>query len=275
MKKVFISGSIKIKRLPEVALQSLENIIRKKMYVLVGDAFGVDALVQKFFSDRNYFNISIYTIKNKPRNLLNPNFKCQYIDWKISDEYLHLTESEKKQVEYSERKKQTFKDLAMVKDTDYIFAIWDGKSEGTKNNILNGMKKGKQSKVILNDVILPREKRTPEVVKNIYEKNVGINFNELKRRMDTRLGEEDVAPIELLKKESDLQNYYPYSTKTFLKETEGYSDFLIPVSYRGKTSLNYKPDIIEKLVFDYREVLSKIQGRKQGMLEEQLFSILN
>ena len=43
-KKVFISGSISIKRLPKEALKSIGKIISKKFEILVGDAKGVDSL---------------------------------------------------------------------------------------------------------------------------------------------------------------------------------------------------------------------------------------
>jgi len=43
-KKVFISGSISIKKLPKEAQKSIDNIINKGFEILVGDAKGVDSL---------------------------------------------------------------------------------------------------------------------------------------------------------------------------------------------------------------------------------------
>ena len=46
--KVFISGSISIKSLPQAAIQKIDNIMAKDLTVLIGDANGVDRIVQEY-----------------------------------------------------------------------------------------------------------------------------------------------------------------------------------------------------------------------------------
>jgi len=48
MMSVFISGSISIRMLPPVVIETLERIMANQLEILVGDASGVDALVQKY-----------------------------------------------------------------------------------------------------------------------------------------------------------------------------------------------------------------------------------
>lgn len=43
--KVFISGSISIKQIPEKAKESLSKIIQRNFTVLIGDADGIDILI--------------------------------------------------------------------------------------------------------------------------------------------------------------------------------------------------------------------------------------
>ncbi len=73
--KVFISGSISIKKLPTKIKESILKIIDKNLEILVGDASGVDSLVQDFAKEKGYFNVTIYTIEEKPRYQADNRFK--------------------------------------------------------------------------------------------------------------------------------------------------------------------------------------------------------
>ena len=59
-KKIFISGSIKIRVLPDAIKEKLEAICQKNEQVLVGDADGVDSLIQNFFV-KEHIEILQYT----------------------------------------------------------------------------------------------------------------------------------------------------------------------------------------------------------------------
>lgn len=119
--KIFIAGPREINELDENIIKKLKDIYNKEYDVLLGDAKGIDSCVQKFFYGYKYKNVCIYASNGLARN--------NYGDWKIN------------KVEVSSNIKDfnfyAKKDLEMVKDTDIGFMIWNGKSKGTFNNIIN------------------------------------------------------------------------------------------------------------------------------------------
>ena len=113
MDKVFIAGPLKIRTLDKNIKERLDNIIRNKIEVLIGDANGVDTAVQEYLNLKQYSNVTVYCINN-PRNNIG--------SWKIKSISCEGT------VSFSEYVK---KDIAMAEDTDFGFMIWNGKSNGT------------------------------------------------------------------------------------------------------------------------------------------------
>ncbi|MDB9315612.1 hypothetical protein PN462_21040 [Spirulina sp. CS-785/01] len=109
-----ISGSRTIQKLPLPALQAMNRIMQKKFHVIVGDASGVDCLVQRYLSFHKYPNVTVYYAlflgHGKPRHTMD------YPAIGILGNY-------------QERDKQ------MCQMADYALAIWDGRSKGTKVNI--------------------------------------------------------------------------------------------------------------------------------------------
>ena len=99
----------------------LESICEKEYDVLVGDADGIDSSVQKFLNERNYKNVTIYASKGIARN--------NYGDWKIENV---VVDSNVTGFDFYVQK-----DLEMAKDSDIGFMIWNGKSKGTFNNMIN------------------------------------------------------------------------------------------------------------------------------------------
>jgi adenine-specific DNA-methyltransferase len=111
--KIFISGSRTVASLPSIVCTRLDNIINKDFNVLVGDCYGVDKLVQEYFHNHNYSNVTVYHISNEPRfNVGN------YKTVKVNSHF------------------QTSKDKEMAKDCDYGFIIIHNNSNGSMNNIL-------------------------------------------------------------------------------------------------------------------------------------------
>lgn len=49
--KIFVSGSISIKKLPQIAVEKLNSIIAHNFTVLAGDANGVDCLIQEYLKE--------------------------------------------------------------------------------------------------------------------------------------------------------------------------------------------------------------------------------
>lgn len=134
--KVFVSGSISIKILPQIAVEKLDSIIAHNFTVLVGDANGVDKLIQEYLKQKSYQNVCVYYAGNKIRNNL--------AQWNVVNIPSNLTG----------RALYTQKDKQMAFDSDYGMMIWDGKSKGTKANIAEMTKYGKHFYVIQNEKII-------------------------------------------------------------------------------------------------------------------------
>ena len=135
--KVFISGSISIKKLPQIAIDKLNRIMEQNLTVIVGDANGIDSLVQNYLADNSYLNVNIYHAGNYIRN--------NVANWPtISVPSMNLTG----------RALYTLKDKEMAKDADFGMMIWDGQSKGTKANITEMTKLGKHFYVIQGESIV-------------------------------------------------------------------------------------------------------------------------
>jgi hypothetical protein len=109
--KVVISGSRSIKVLSAEAKSRLKKIMSFEAEILVGDAPGVDLLVQEFLVAEQYMKVCVYFAYAKARNNVG-GFKTQ------NGYNSHIQ-----------------RDKAMCQAADFGLAIWDGKSAGTKGNI--------------------------------------------------------------------------------------------------------------------------------------------
>jgi len=128
---LFISGSIKINRLNKEIKNRLQNALDQNFDVVVGDANGADKALQKYLSEVNYDNVVVYCAGNVCRNNIG--------NWKV------------RRVPVDSRLKgrefYTQKDKEMAATADYGFVLWDGKSPGSFNNILELLKKNKKALV--------------------------------------------------------------------------------------------------------------------------------
>lgn len=136
MTSVFIAGSRKLSRLNEQVQKRLENVMAGSYVVLVGDANGADKAVQKFLFERNYRNVTVYCSGSVCRNNLG-NWESHHVevDPKISGRDFY-----------------TKKDIEMAVVADYGLMIWDGKSPGTINNVLELVKRDKKALVYLSSL---------------------------------------------------------------------------------------------------------------------------
>ena len=124
MRKVFIGGSRTLSRLNRKVTQTLDSLIEKDLTILIGDANGADKAVQNYLASKKYNNVNIYCMQNRCRKNLG-NWQIKYIETSLKDNGYQF---------YS------IKDLEMAKETDYGFMLWDSKSKGTLNNIINLIK---------------------------------------------------------------------------------------------------------------------------------------
>ena len=100
--KIFIGGPLKIKTLKSNAIQKLNNIIKNKYKVLIGDAGGVDKTIQEYFFNKKYRNVEVYCVNEYRNNIGN---------WKLIS---MKTENNKKNKQYftiKDKKMAEFYDL--------------------------------------------------------------------------------------------------------------------------------------------------------------------
>ena len=121
MIKVFFGGSRKIGRLNQAIKECADNIIANEYLILLGDANGADKAMQEYLDEKKYKNVLVFCMGNVCRNNVG--------NWETRNVH---SNSNKKDFDY-----YSTKDLLMSKEADYGFMLWDGKSKGTLNNILN------------------------------------------------------------------------------------------------------------------------------------------
>ncbi|HMT94310.1 hypothetical protein [uncultured Thiothrix sp.] len=119
MTTVFISGSRHIRALNSEIKARLQNIVNNQFEIIVGDAFGVDKAVQHYLAAINYPTVRVFCSGSVCRNNLG--------NWAV--EWINVDPSLKGRAFYTE------KDKAMAAQADYGFVLWDGKSQGSLNNI--------------------------------------------------------------------------------------------------------------------------------------------
>jgi hypothetical protein len=129
--KVFMGGSRQLSKLNNIIRQSLEDVLRNDPLILIGDANGSDKALQQYLSERKHKEVYVFCSGAHCRNNLGR--------WEI------------RRVESSRTTKDfafyTAKDEQMAIEADCGFMLWDGKSKGTLNNILNLLESGKKVSV--------------------------------------------------------------------------------------------------------------------------------
>ena len=135
--KIFISGSKSISKLPELAKTFIDQFIENNDEILVGDCYGVDAAVQMYLDSKGYRNVTIYCSGETPRN----NFVAGAKVRSCAEAAKGLTGREFHYV----------KDIQMANDCDQAIMIWDGKSNGTGENIRRVKEMGKPYRIINED----------------------------------------------------------------------------------------------------------------------------
>ncbi|MBO1539564.1 hypothetical protein [Pseudomonas sp. OA65] len=135
MTKVFIAGSITIKKLDEKVKQRVDNIVAQGYSILIGDAGGVDSSIQSYLCEMNASNALVYCSGPTPRNNLG--------GWPVKS----VSVSE---YEPGTRGFFTAKDIEMAKDSDFGMMVWDAKSSGTLSNVFELLGRQKKTVVFIN-----------------------------------------------------------------------------------------------------------------------------
>ena len=119
MKRVFIAGSRRLSRIPPEVKQRLDEMIRRELAILVGDANGADKAVQAWFAEKKYDNVTVYCTGGECRNNVGR--------WPI-----RAVAAPHKARDFAFF---TAKDAAMADDADFALMLWDGQSSGTIVNV--------------------------------------------------------------------------------------------------------------------------------------------
>ena len=124
---VFIAGSRHISRLPAEVKARIDTMLEKRFEILVGDANGADKAVQRYLADKGYPQVIVHCMKDHCRNNLGhwPTRQIPAPHGARGFDYYSL------------------KDRAMADAAEYGLMIWDGKSKGTVNNVVNLSRRSK------------------------------------------------------------------------------------------------------------------------------------
>ncbi len=127
MTKVFIAGSRKVSKLSVEVLQRLDEMVARRMPVVIGDAPGVDKSVQLYLHGKNYREVEVFCSGTRCRNNVG--------DWPTRQVAVN-----------SSRRDFNFyatKDVRMSEEASFGLMVWDGESAGTLMNVLRLIKQDK------------------------------------------------------------------------------------------------------------------------------------
>ena len=121
MTKVFIAGSRQITRLPAEVKIRVDTMIDKGFHILVGDANGADKAVQTYLAEKAYPHVLVHCMERNCRNNVG--------HWPTHE--VAAPKGARGFDFYSA------KDRVMADAAEYGLMLWDGKSKGTINNVVN------------------------------------------------------------------------------------------------------------------------------------------
>jgi len=127
MTKVFIAGSRQITRLPAEVKVRVDTMIEKAFEILVGDANGADTAVQAYLAEKAYPHVVVHCMERHCRNNVGR--------WPTRE--VPAPKGARGFDFYST------KDRVMADTAEYGLMLWDGKSKGTINNVVNLSRDGK------------------------------------------------------------------------------------------------------------------------------------
>lgn len=168
--KVFIAGARSITVIDQYATEKLCSICDKRFSILIGDCYGIDTLVQAYLAQRNYSDVTVYASNGIVRNNVGK--------WPTMNV---AVESNARGFDFFRQK-----DVAMAKDADLGFMIWDGNSKGTLYNIIT---LAQQEKMTV--VYLPNEGRV-KVIRSMDDlSNFSSEFSEAAKREYSRFSQKE------------------------------------------------------------------------------------
>lgn len=248
MSSVFISGSIALKIIPEPVKESIKKIIKNEFHILVGDAHGVDTMIQNYCKELNYFNVTVYTISSPPRYKI-PGFRKKLI--------IPKSKSKKK------RELQQEKDSSMTHDSEFSFIVWDGKSKGSYGNIIRAIDQNKKIKIYLGNKnnFIPSDEISKNNIEYIYRESNGYSASEVVAYLGSE-GKEYFVNTQKFNKYLIDKNVIE-KVNGIYKPMSPYENLFIIDSYRGK----------ERDVKFTNEFISQLEVWMQGIKEPEVLSL--
>jgi len=131
MKRVFIGGSRRISRVPPEVRSRLDEMIRRGLPVVVGDANGADKAIQAYFAGQQYDHVTVFCTGSHCRNNVG--------GWPVRTV---TAPHAARDFGYF-----TAKDAAMADEADVALMLWDGQSAGTMVNVARLVARGKPTVV--------------------------------------------------------------------------------------------------------------------------------
>ena len=126
--KLFAGGS---KSINDIVSLPNRRVLDEAIYydeeILVGDCSGADKAIQAYLKQRKYVNVTVYASGNLVR--------CNLGGWDVNHVMLGSTSS---RFDFYRQK-----DIQMELDCDHAVMAWDGRSRGTRQNIIELMALGK------------------------------------------------------------------------------------------------------------------------------------
>ena len=133
MAKVFIAGSRHLSRLTTDVTRRIDTMIVKGFTILIGDANGADKAVQQYLASKRYNRVVVYCMAEHCRN--------NVANWPTRE--VAAPPGARGFAYYAT------KDQVMVDEAAYGLMLWDGKSKGTFNSVINMLRQEKPVVVYL------------------------------------------------------------------------------------------------------------------------------
>lgn len=173
---VFIAGPRAIRSLNQKVKQRIDKIMENNLTILVGDAAGIDKQIQMYCYSSGYHKVKVFSANGKVRNNIGKwDVKSIQVPPNIRGFEFYAT-----------------KDLAMAKEADYGFMIWNGKSKGTYNNMINLVKYNKK---ILLYMIPDKQFYVLHTMQKVHEIKNGL---ETRTKTKTLVNDENASDIKQL-----------------------------------------------------------------------------
>jgi hypothetical protein len=128
--KVFIGGSRAASKLNAVICARLDDLMKRGCTILVGDANGADKAVQTYFAQKHYNNVTVFCMEECRNNI--GGWPTRSIEPPAGSRGFSYYAA---------------KDFVMAEEAQCGVMLWDAKSKGTLQNMLNLIAAGKRALV--------------------------------------------------------------------------------------------------------------------------------